>query len=74
MRLLLDTHAFVWWLDGNRRLSVRARRAIGDARNAVSVSAVSAFELVTKARLGRLPEARDVTDDVAVNLGDKRDG
>ena len=35
MRVLLDTHAFLWWLDGDRRLSLRARRVIGDGKNAV---------------------------------------
>lgn len=72
MRLLLDTHAFVWWLEGNRRLSGRARRAIADVRNAVCVSAVSAFELVGKARLGRLPMAQAVADDVAAAIRGQR--
>ena len=65
MKLLLDTHAFLWWLDGDKRLSAHARRAIGDARNAVWVSALSAFEIVLKARLGRLPGATSVADDLA---------
>ena len=65
MKLLLDTHTFLWWLDGDKRLSPRARRAIGDAKNAVWVSAVSAFEIAIKARLGRLPGAATVADDLA---------
>ena len=65
MRLLLDTHTFLWWLDGDRRLSRRARTAIGDQDNAVFVSAASAWELATKARLGKLPGAADVATDVA---------
>lgn len=48
MRLLLDTHAFLWWLAGNRRLSRTARSAIGDDANDVAVSAASAWEIVTK--------------------------
>lgn len=64
MRLLLDTHAFLWWLDGDRRLSARSRRVIADETNAVLVSAASAWEITTKARLGKLPGARDVAADV----------
>lgn len=65
MRLLLDTHAFLWWLDGDRRLSRRARTAIGDEDNVIMVSAASAWEITTKARLGKLPGALEVAGDVA---------
>jgi PIN domain nuclease of toxin-antitoxin system len=65
VRLLLDTHALLWWLDGDRRLSLKARRAIASDSNAILVSAVSAWEITTKARLGKLPGAADVSDDVA---------
>ena len=65
MRLLLDTHALLWWLDGDRRLPLRVRRLIGDETNAVLVSAASAWEISTKARLGRLPGAADVAADIA---------
>ena len=65
MRLLLDTHALLWWLDGDRRLSLRARRAIGNDSHAILVSAASAWEITTKARLGKLPGAIDVAADVA---------
>lgn len=64
MRLLLDTQAFLWWLDGDRRLSRRARTAIQDDRNDVLVSAASAWEITTKFRLGRLPGASAVAADV----------
>ena len=65
MRLLLDTHTLLWWLDGDRRLSRRARAAIADEANTIFVSAASAWELSTKARLGKLPGAVDVATDVA---------
>jgi PIN domain nuclease of toxin-antitoxin system len=65
MRLLLDTHALLWWLDGDRRLSRRARSAIADETNTILVSAASAWELATKARLGKLPGALEVASDVA---------
>jgi len=65
MRLLLDTNTLLWWLDGDRRLSRAARVAIGDHDNVVFVSAASAWELATKARLGKLPGAEDVEADVS---------
>jgi|SRR5207302_1855755 len=64
MRLLLDTHALLWWLDGDRRLPLKARRAIAAESNTILVSAVSAWEITTKARLGKLPGALDVAADV----------
>ena len=57
MRLLLDTHAFLWWLTGSERLSDAARGAITDEANPILVSAASAWEMATKHRLGRLPGA-----------------
>jgi PIN domain nuclease of toxin-antitoxin system len=58
--VLLDTHTFLWWLDGDRRLSRPARAAIADDRNLVLVSAASAWEIATKSRLGKLHGAADV--------------
>jgi len=57
VRVLLDTHTLLWWLDGDRRLSRRARTVIADDDNVVLVSAVSAWEISTKVRLGKLPGA-----------------
>lgn len=54
MKLLLDTHAFLWWITDDPRLPVKARRLIVDAGNEVYVSAASAWEIVVKLRLGRL--------------------
>jgi PIN domain nuclease of toxin-antitoxin system len=71
VRLLLDTHAFLWWLDGDRRLSVKARRLIADEANAVLVSAASAWEITTKARLGKLPGAQAVAADVMGCIGNQ---
>jgi PIN domain nuclease of toxin-antitoxin system len=72
VRLLLDTHTLLWWLDGDRRLSRRSRAAIADEDNVVFVSAASAWELATKARLGKLPDAIDVATDVAGCLARQR--
>ena len=57
MRLLLDTHALVWWFAVSERLSLPANEAIWDATNEILVSAATAWEIATKHRLGRLPEA-----------------
>lgn len=64
MRVLIDTHAFLWWLAGNKRLSQFARDVIDDSDNDVLVSAASAWEITTKHRLGKLPGAGVVADDV----------
>jgi PIN domain nuclease of toxin-antitoxin system len=61
---MLDTHAFLWWLDGNRRLPARVRALIGEPANEVLVSAASVWEITIKARLGKLPRATDVATDV----------
>jgi PIN domain nuclease of toxin-antitoxin system len=53
VRLLLDTHVFLWWCQDDRRLKRPARRAIQDA-GAVFVSAVSAWEVGLKVALGKL--------------------
>ena len=63
MRLLLDTHALIWWLAGDGALSQTAREAIGDEANAVLVSAASAMEISTKFRLGKLPLAALLAQD-----------
>lgn len=64
MRLLLDTHALLWWLDGDPSLAQAARHAIADETNEVFVSAASAWEITTKHRLGKLPGAAAVAADV----------
>ena len=53
-RLLLDTHALLWWWSGDPSLPVAAREAISDSDSTVFVSAASAWEIATKMRLGRL--------------------
>jgi PIN domain nuclease of toxin-antitoxin system len=56
-RLLLDTHAIVWWMNGSEKLTVPARFAISQA-SAVFVSAATAWEIATKFRLNKLQEAQ----------------
>ena len=68
MRVLLDTHTLLWWLDGDRRLSRRARTVIADDDNSVLVSAASAWEISTKVRLGKLPGAIEVAAELPAIL------
>jgi PIN domain nuclease of toxin-antitoxin system len=65
VRLLLDTHALLWWLAGDKQLSKKARALIGDADNPIYVSAASAWEVTTKHRLGKLPDAAVLATDFA---------
>jgi PIN domain nuclease of toxin-antitoxin system len=71
MRLLVDTHAFFWWLKIDRKLSRRALMALEDEGNEVLVSPVVAWELATKSRLGKWPEGQaavhDLRDFVSAN-------
>jgi PIN domain nuclease of toxin-antitoxin system len=64
-RLLLDTRAFLWWLAGDERLSVRAREAVGEELAPIFVSAASVWEIATKHRLGKLPAASAIVGDLA---------
>jgi len=52
-RVLLDTHALVWWVEGRDKLSTSARETIENADTVVLVSAASAWELAIKTRLGK---------------------
>lgn len=63
MRLLLDTHALIWWLAGDEALSRHAREVIADEANTVVVSAASAMEVATKVRIGKLPDAALLAQD-----------
>jgi PIN domain nuclease of toxin-antitoxin system len=57
VRVLLDTHALLWWMIDSPELSDKAREAIRSRNNEVLVSAASIWEIAIKYRLGRLPEA-----------------
>jgi PIN domain nuclease of toxin-antitoxin system len=54
MRALLDTHAFLWWISDDARLSERCRAIISSGVNEILFSAVSAWEIAVKVGLGRL--------------------
>jgi PIN domain nuclease of toxin-antitoxin system len=71
VRLLLDTHALIWWLAGDEKLSLRARDAIADEPNTVAVSAASAMEVATKHRIGKLPDAALLAQDFEAIVADQ---
>lgn len=62
VKLLLDTHALLWWWTDDKQLSKPARDAMLDESNTVLVSAASVWEISTKFRLGKLPIAKTAID------------
>ncbi|MGL5832103.1 MAG: type II toxin-antitoxin system VapC family toxin [Waterburya sp.] len=54
MKLLLDTHIFLWLIDDNKRLSEQYRQAIQDPNNEKFLSVVSIWECVIKYQIGKL--------------------
>lgn len=65
MQVLVDTHAFLWWLDGDDRLSTTARAVLADPAVVCFVSAASVWEIATKFRLGKLASAAAVARDIS---------
>ena len=70
MRLLLDTHAFLWFVAGDERLGRRARRTIEDDESEPLLSAASVWEMAIKAGLGRLTLPATVEEYVAMKLAE----
>jgi PIN domain nuclease of toxin-antitoxin system len=62
--LLLDTHALLWWLVEPEKLSALAMAAINDPAASIFVSAASGWEIATKGRLGKLPGAQQLLQDL----------
>ena len=54
--VLVDSHALLWWLSDDRRLSRRARQTIADADTAIFVSVASVWEIAIKRALGKLED------------------
>lgn len=71
MRLLLDTHTFIWWLAGDEALSGPARRAIADETNDICISAASAWEITTKHRLGKLSGVSAIVADLEATIAEQ---
>jgi PIN domain nuclease of toxin-antitoxin system len=60
---LLDTHILLWWLFNDQKLKQECREIIADPAHSIFVSSVSAWEIATKYRIGKLPEAEPLIDD-----------
>jgi PIN domain nuclease of toxin-antitoxin system len=54
MKILLDTHIFLWFISGDTQLSIEVRDAIRDSDNEVYLSAISVWEVIVKYQLGKL--------------------
>ena len=67
MRLLLDSHAYLWWLNDDKRLGAQARAAIAAPDSMVCVSAATIWEVAIKSRLDRLEVAGDLVAEIAAN-------
>ena len=61
-KFLLDTHALVWSVFDPEKLTERAREALEDGENEIYVSAVSAFEIANKVRIGKLEFCRPLAE------------
>ena len=68
MKLLLDSHAFLWWLAEDPKLSDGARQAVADPSSIVYVSAATVWELSIKASLGKLDlDGADLLEEIEEN-------
>ena len=68
MRLLLDTHAYLWWLDDDPHLTAAAREAVANPRSIVFISAASIWEIAIKAHLKRIRLRNpDLTAEIEAN-------
>jgi PIN domain nuclease of toxin-antitoxin system len=63
-RLLVDTHAVLWWLTDDPGLSATARDALADPANDVRVSTASVWEIAIKRALGKLTAPDDLPDQI----------
>ena len=61
---LLDTHVLLWWLFDDPKLSGPARTVIQAPENTILVSSASGWEIATKSRLGKLPHAGNVANEL----------
>lgn len=70
MRLLLDTSALIWWATDSPQLTLAARHGIRTAE-AVFVSAITAMELSTKLRIGKLPAAQLLVEEFDIRCANE---
>ena len=66
MKVLLDTHALIWWFEGSPKLSKRASSVLGNPSNAIFISAVVGWELAIKVQVGKFHTPSLVQDHYGV--------
>lgn len=71
MKIIFDTNAYAWWADDDRRFSRKARDLIEDAGSKLLLSAVVAWELATKFRIGKWPQAGTLLRDLTVSIAEE---
>ena len=54
MKVLLDTHTFLWWITDDPKLSLRVRGIMSDGENEIFISAATGWEIAIKSQIGRL--------------------
>jgi len=69
MGALLDTHALIWWVEGDERIPPKLRRLLGQPGQDVYVSAATAWEIATKARIGKLKTPKQLLHDFVDAIG-----
>ena len=57
---LIDTHILLWWLFNDPKLDTISREILAEPQNIILVSSASAWEIATKYRIGKLPEASEL--------------
>jgi PIN domain nuclease of toxin-antitoxin system len=67
LRILLDTHVFIWWDDENPALAGELRETISEPANEIYVSAASIWEIAIKRRRGKIAFARGIKEAIAAN-------
>jgi PIN domain nuclease of toxin-antitoxin system len=72
LKLLLDTHVLVWWLLDDPALPKRVTAALRDPASEIFVSSASAWEIATKYRLGRMPQAEPLVQGFRRLIDDER--
>jgi len=68
VKLLLDTHSFIWFVEGNPQLSLNSRELIADPENQVFLSIVSIWEMAIKDGLGKLDLRQPLNELVATQI------
>jgi PIN domain nuclease of toxin-antitoxin system len=71
VKLLLDTHTYIWLTTDDRRLSLKARKVMFASASTVFVSAASAYELAYKYRAGQLPAVGPLVSRLQDDLGER---